>query len=40
MRTRQLKKTKIPEHDILDDVNINNPDNQLDYLPMPYSMID
>ena len=40
MRTRQLKKTKVPEYDVLDDNDVNNPDNALDILPLPYSIID
>ena len=40
MRTRQLKKSKIPEYDVLDDNTVNNPDNAVDVLPLPYSLID
>ena len=38
MRTRQIKKTKIQEYNELDDNQINDPENAVDVLPMPYSI--
>lgn len=40
MRTRQIRKTKIQEYNELDDNQINDPENAVDVLPMPYSLID
>lgn len=38
MRTRQIRKTKIQEYNELDDNQINDPENAVDVLPMPYSI--
>ena len=40
MRTRQIRKTKIQEYNELDDHQVNDPENTVDVLPMPYSLID